>query len=129
MPKAEAYAQQAEVIFRQFVNLVELARVWDNLGVVYLHQGNWSDAWLHLEKSLKTWRNLGNKMGEIEVLMDIVDYELAQENQQLAATRLKEVEQAMGLNKDNVQYRHLQPRLAEYRRSLTEQLLQQAATT
>lgn len=120
LTQAEAYARKAEAIFLRFSSLGELAQVWDNLGIVYFHQGWWQEAFLQLKRSLEAWRNLGNKQGAIEVLMDMIDCELVQGDQQQAMIRLKEVEQLIGSNHEKTLYRHLQPRLEKYRRSLTE---------
>ena len=115
-------------IFRQFSNPAELARVWGNLGTIYSRQGKWNEATLHLGNSLEAWRNLKNKINEINTLIDMIEYELVRGNLQRAEIRLKEVEQLVEPDYEKAQYRHFWPRLTKYRRSLTEQLLQQAAT-
>ena len=120
LAKAETYARRAETIFRQYSNVAELARVWGNLGIIYSRQGKWHEAISHLENSLSIWRNLKNNIDEINTLMDIIEYELARGNRHQAQVRLKEVEQLIRPDYDNVQYRHLQPHLDKLRRSLIE---------
>lgn len=112
--KAEAYAWQAEAIFRRLSDLAELARVWNILGVTYCHQGKWQEAILHLKNSLEAWRKLDNEIGEIEVLMDMVEFELTRQNRRQALARLKEVENIMGQDRTDSRYRHFQPRLTKY---------------
>jgi tetratricopeptide (TPR) repeat protein len=117
--QAEAYVRQAETIFQSSSSPSELARVWSSLGLIYFHQGKWQEAQSLLEKALEVWRNTGNRFEEIEVLIDILDSELATGNLQQAIIRWKEVEQFIGTDhKKNTQYRHLKPRLEKYRRSI-----------
>lgn len=120
LAKAEAHTRRAETIFRQYSNAAELARVWGNLGVIYSRQGKWDEAISNLENSLAMWRNLKNNIDEINTLMDMIEYELAKGNRQQARVRIKEVDQLIRSNQDNVQYRHLQSRLDKLRHGLTE---------
>ena len=118
--RAEAYARRAETIFRKFSNLTGLAQVQDNLGVVYRHQERWSKAMLYLEQALQGWRNLGNEVGEIETLTDLIECELARGNRRQAAARLQEVERLIGPEYRRTRYDDLRRRLVKCRRSLTE---------
>lgn len=117
--QAEVHTRQAEVIFQSYSDLVELSRAWNGLGLIYCQQDRWTEAILYLEKSLEVWRSLGIKFEEVEVLLDISECELLRGNKTEAATRLQEVEQLIGADPQRGPYRHLQPRLEKYRRSLT----------
>jgi tetratricopeptide (TPR) repeat protein len=127
LEKAEAYIGQAEGIFRRFSNVLGLARVWNNLGFVYLHQKKWADAIQYLEHSLAIYRNFNNREDEIEVLLDIIEYELARENQMQAAARLNEVERLIAQHTRGRQQQYLNEHLEKYRRSLTKLEARQTA--
>ena len=118
--KAEKYAWQAEAIFRPLAHRLGLAQVEDSLGLAYLEQGKWKEAALYLEAALKAWRNLGNEYQEIEVMTDMVQYELARRNQAMAAERIGEVQQRLNQVHKDARYEHLQSRLTHYRRTLTD---------
>lgn len=118
LAQAETYAKKAEAIFAKLSDVAELVRVRGNLGVVYRHQGRWPEAMSHLENALDTWRKLKNSVGEIDVLLDMVECELARGDRPQAMARLAAAEKLFG--KSNGSYRHFQARLAEYRRGLTE---------
>lgn len=119
-PAAEMYTRQAEIIFQQYSDINGLARIWGNLGVIYAHQGKWSEALLHFEKSLQTWRNLGLKEDEIMTLIDLVESEQIRDNHEQAHTYLQEVEHLLGPNRESYLYRYLQPRLTQCRRKLED---------
>jgi tetratricopeptide (TPR) repeat protein len=118
LSQAKTYLKQAIAIFKQFSTLAELARVWNELGLVYFQQGRSQEAILHLENSLKTWQDLGNEVEEIEVLLDITECELIKGNQQAAELRLKKVEYLIGRDHKDGRHHRFQPRLTKYRRSL-----------
>ena len=118
--QAESYARQAETIFRRFSNAQELARVWDNLGMVCFNQGKREEAKFYLEASLDIWRKLNNDHGEINVLIDIVEYELTTGNSIQARIRLNELERLLSRYNHNNAYAYLQPTLTKYRRSLVQ---------
>jgi tetratricopeptide (TPR) repeat protein len=127
LEKAETYARQAERVFRRFSNVLGLAQAWNSLGLVYFQQKRWAEAIQYLEHSLMTYRSLSNREGEIEVLLDIIEYELAREDRVQASIRLDEVEglinqQLQGKQKDN-----LNERLKKYRRSLAQPKAQATA--
>lgn len=119
---AEAYTRQAEAIFQRYSSLAELARSWGVLGLIYFQQDRWAEADFYMKKSLALWRDLGMKFGEIEALMDMGECELARGDKFEATARLQEVEGLMGSGLEQGLYRHLQPRLARYRRQLQELL-------
>lgn len=116
--KAETYIRRAEAIFRRFSNIVELARVWNNLGMACLDQGKWQEAGWYLNAALEMWRDLNNRDGEIRTLMDIVSYELARENWTEAARRLDELEHLIAQHSQGTQFHHLQLQLTRFRHSL-----------
>ena len=128
LAKAETYSKQAETIFQQFSNIAELARVWNGLGLIYFSQDKQSEAISYLERSLEIWHNLGDKIREIKILIDIAECEFISQNWQEAKTQLNTIQQLIGPNYDDRQYRHLQPRIEKLCRSLSEKLSQQAAT-
>jgi hypothetical protein len=86
---------------------------------VCLHQKRWTDAIQYLEYSLATYRRLNNWEDEIGALLDIVEYELAQENQMQAADRLNEVERLIAQHARGRQQQYFEESLEKYRRSLT----------
>lgn len=129
--QAETQARHAEVIFRQSSNPDGLALAWVNLGGAYIDQKMWDKARRYLEAGLEACRNLKNEYGEIRALIGIVEYELAKDNQQLAAKQLNKLEDLFQSHNWGVRYPHLQPRLIKYRCSLSGQdpdKLQQAKT-
>lgn len=129
LTQAEAYVRRADAIFRQYSNSEGLARGWHFLGAIYFQQDRRPEAILCLENALAGWRNLKNKIDEINTLLDLIEYdERAGGDQQRALARLQEAERLLGSEQANPYHRHLQLRLAEIRRSLTEPILQQAAT-
>jgi hypothetical protein len=62
---------------------------------------------------------LNNWEDEIGALLDIVEYELAQENQMQAADRLNEVERLIAQHTRGRQQQYFEESLEKYRRSLT----------
>ena len=118
LTQAETYALQAETIFQQNSNLPGLARVRDNLGMVYRHQGEWQKAVSCLERALHTWRVLGNRGGEVETLIDLIDCQLAGGNHAQATAHLNEVAELIGSDFQGTPYEQYRLRLKEYHRSL-----------
>jgi len=119
LAEAEGYLKQAETIFRQFSNLMEQARVWYSLGLIYFSQGKESQAIALLEATLDAWRTLGNKYGEAAVLVDLVECEISRENWPKAEEYLTAVEQLISSDTRKRQSAHVeQSRLIEYRRLL-----------
>ena len=127
--QAEVYTKEAESIFEACSDLTELSRTWNGLGLIYFHQRRWGEANLYLEKSLNLWRRLGIKFEEIEVLLDIGECEMWQGYYVQAAERLREVEQQIGLTSEQGPYRHLWPRLNQYRHDLDESLGEKRAAS
>lgn len=119
--KAEEYTRQAEIIFQRNLDSMELARVWVNLGYLYFCQNKWSEALSYLEKSLETWRSLKYELGEVEVLVDLVECELARGRPVEARARLHELEQIVLNNYPHAHYQHLQVRLASFRHLIESQ--------
>ena len=127
--KAEAYAWQAEAIFRRFSNTLGLALVHDNLGLVCLDQGKWEEAQQHLSTALVSWRSHGNKLGECRALGYIVELELAKGDRQKAAVQLKELEDYLLQKEDKTLSQFLEFQLEKYRRILTEYISQTATSS
>jgi tetratricopeptide (TPR) repeat protein len=119
--KTEQYIWQAEAVFRRFTNVIGLASVKDNLGLVYLDQKRWSEAHQWLTSALEAWRKLGSEIGEFRVLIYLIEYALARGERQKALAQLDVLEQR--LNQDRKEAFHfLRERITNYRRSLTENL-------
>lgn len=118
---AETHLRQAEKIFRDYANVAALARVWDSLGAVHFHQEKYTEAIAYLEQSLEIWRNLKNTEDEINTLLDLVEYNLAQKNHKQATIRLNELTRLVGPDCENKFYHHHQPRFRDLRRSLRDQ--------
>jgi tetratricopeptide (TPR) repeat protein len=117
---SEAHTRQAEAIFTRYANMVELARVWNNLGMACFYQGKWEEARFHLDASLRQWRTLNNTKGELDTLVDIIEFERATGNTAQALARLREVEALLGPNPHHPAYHSIHPVIEKYRRSLTE---------
>jgi tetratricopeptide (TPR) repeat protein len=126
--RAEILNRKAEDIYYQQANLEGLARVWTNLGVVYTKRGDWAAAASYLDKSLQMQRDLGNRRGEIETLLDFVAYEVARGANHKAIKLLLEAENLIKIIAFDKQHNLYQTRLERYRHSLnTPQGLQAAA--
>jgi tetratricopeptide (TPR) repeat protein len=116
---SEELHRQAEAVYRQQSNLEGLARVWGNLGMLYVQQEDWSAAVTYLNQSLQMWQKLGNRLGEIETLLSLIAFDIARQQPQPGLQRLMEVEvllKAMGGAGRHHPYRD---RLEDYRRRLT----------
>ncbi len=120
LKQAKAYIKQAEAIFYKFSNSLGLAQVWDNLGMVYFRQRKWTEADHYLKTSLEKYRALKNWDGEIKVLLNIIEYELEQENQAQVAIQLDEIEVLVRHYTQSGQQDYLNQRLEEYRGRLLE---------
>lgn len=118
LTQAKDSLRKAETIFQQYVNLIEQARVWNELGLAYFQQGEWTQSVFYLEKSLAVWRSINIQFGEIEVLLDLGECELARGDYSAALRHWQEVERLIGPTAVQGIYRHLQPRLDNYWRSL-----------
>lgn len=127
LEKAEACNKKAEEIFRRFSNALGLAQIWNVLGLVYIQERKWEEAVQYLEHSLVAYRNLNNQAGEIEALLDIIEYELAQENEAQITFRLNEVEGLITQHAQGRQKDDLDERLKKYRRSLIQLEARQTA--
>lgn len=82
--QAETASKRAETIFLETSNRLYLAHTWINLGCIYVQQGKWDNAEKYLKHSLDGYRMLDNKDGEIETLMNLVEFELTRKNKPLA---------------------------------------------
>ncbi len=120
LSQAEAYARQAEKIFRRFSNLRELANVWSNLGLACLDQGKWAEARQYLDVSLEARRKLHHQYDEIKSLIHLLEYELALGNRKKARAQLHEVERLIDPHRQVELSRHLQSLLAKYQPILAE---------
>lgn len=122
LTQAEDVLRQAETIFQQHSNLVEQARTWNELGLIYFQHGERTQVVFYLEKSLAVWRSMNIQFGEIEVLLDLGECELARGDHAEALRHWQEVEQLISPTAAQGVYRHLQPRLDKYRRDLQKSL-------
>lgn len=116
--QAEVYIGQAEKIFRRFSNLVGLAQVQDNLGLVCLAQEKWLEAKFHFETALSAWRNLASQLGEVRVLIYLIEYEQAKGNHLQALAQLEAVEHLISQYSQNYPDSYWQLLLAKCRRTL-----------
>ena len=116
--KAMTFTRQAEVIHERFSNLIGLAVVRENLGQIYLAQGNWYEAHKHLENSLIAWRSLESQNDELRVRVLLVECELIKGNQQRAIQHLVEAEQLSEKIKHNSISDQLEQKIIKYRRNL-----------
>ncbi|MCL4298039.1 MAG: tetratricopeptide repeat protein [Anaerolineae bacterium] len=117
---AEQLLWQAEANFRRFANLIGLAQIQENLGLMFLGQRNWAEAKKHLRAALQAWKNLGNEYGKIRTLTHMVEYELAKGNRRRARRQLSELEHLINLSDQKRLAPFCQSLLAKCRRSLME---------
>jgi len=64
-------AQQAEQIFREHHNTLELAHVWHNLGLIYGQNNQTTNANEYVIQALHLYRQLGNQYGEQKLIIDL----------------------------------------------------------
>lgn len=115
--QAEAYARQAEILFRRFPNTRYLAMAWVNLGEALLNQKRAEKARFYLESALNEFQALTYAYGEIWALLALIKYGqstalLDQTNRWVSAaeTRIAQLSQA-------AQRHYFQRLLAQYRQS------------
>ncbi len=125
--QTEAYARQAETIFRRFSNSLYLPLAWINLGEACLDQGRWQEARLHLEAALEACRRLQHKYGEARALVGIMDYNLATGNHQKVVEQLPELERLVKHHGQGGHNHQLESLLTKYRHSLAGPSTRQAA--
>jgi tetratricopeptide (TPR) repeat protein len=123
--EAEAYIWKAERIFQHHANARGLALAQDNLGLIDLEQQQWPEAESHLKTALESWRKLGSKYNEIQVIIYLAEAEIAQSNQQQAGARLDEAEQLLARHDSAKRFQSLWTRINKFRRSLNEGILTQ----
>lgn len=73
LDRAEQYCRQAEALCRRYTNLKELARVQDNLGLIYVAQQQWPAALACFENALTIWRSFGNAFNQAQTLVFLAD--------------------------------------------------------
>lgn len=69
--QALLHAQQAEQIFREHHNTLELAHVWHNLGLIYGQNNQTANANEYVAQALQVYHQLGNRYGEQKLLSDL----------------------------------------------------------
>jgi hypothetical protein len=105
-------------VFHRFSNSIGLAQVQANLGLIYINQKNWPKANFYLTNSLNAWHQLGNKFGEIQVMLYLAEYELARKNQNSTLLWLNKLEQAVTQEERSTQYDFFRTQIKEYRQRL-----------
>jgi tetratricopeptide (TPR) repeat protein len=90
LARAEDYFWQAEAIFHRYATLAELARVQDNLGLVYLEQRRWEKAKTHLECAQDAWRNLSKTFNQVQTLTFLAEGEFKRGDKQQGRVYLDE---------------------------------------
>jgi len=125
--EAERYARQAEAICRRHADRIGQTRTWGVLGMACLGQGKIEEARRLLSVSLAQWRALPDKQGEIDVLLDMVECELAAGNREGATRRLREAESLIKQPLCSNLHRYFQPRLEACRRRLAGRETRSAA--
>ncbi|RME47496.1 MAG: tetratricopeptide repeat protein [Caldilineae bacterium] len=125
--EAERYARQAEAIYHRYSDREGQARAWGVLGIACLYQGKTEEARRLLANALAQWRTLHHPYGEMDALLDLVEYDLVAGNGEEAARRLQEAEILLR----RPAYSHLNHqfefRLEEYRRRLLGSEVRQTA--
>jgi hypothetical protein len=66
------------------------------------------------------WRSLKNEKGEIETLVDLVEYELTRNNWLQAKIQLTTLKELLDRHSAQREYADLQPTLEKYCRSLVD---------
>jgi tetratricopeptide (TPR) repeat protein len=118
--EAETHLRQAETIFQHHSHSFGLAKIQENLGLLYLDQQRWAAAELHLKTALLAWRNLASKYNEIQVALYLAEYELARGNLPQASTGLDEAELLLARYNGAKRIRSHRARINKLRRSLSE---------
>ena len=124
---AEEYARRAEVIYSRHANRAGQARAWGVWGMACLYRGEIEEARRLLADALAQWRALHYRHGEADVLLDMVECELAAGNEEEAARRFQEAERLLGRPACDNLRRHFRPRLEAYCRRLTGGEVREAA--
>ncbi len=126
LTEAETYLRQAKAIFQRLSSTRNLIHVREYLGALFTKQQKWSKAIFYLETALEAWRSLGHKYSEIRTMISLMEYELAQGNQQQATARLKEIESFFDQYDPTGRYCQLHRQVDKIRYSLTEHTIRQA---
>ena len=93
LAKAEAHTLEAEAVFRRYSHLPERTNALENLGEIYISQGKWSDAIVHLENALTIRKSLKtDQKSELQALIYLAQCEAAQGNFQGVLDRIQEAD-------------------------------------
>ncbi|MCP4361246.1 MAG: tetratricopeptide repeat protein, partial [Chloroflexi bacterium] len=122
LDKAEEYSRRAEVVFLQNSYLHGLADVQENLGMIYLDQQSWKESGMYLNNALEMWRSLGNKNGEIQTTICLIEYELLRKKPQQARFWLNEVDDLLESHGRSGQYQQWRQQVDEFRRRVEEHM-------
>lgn len=119
LARAEDYFWQAEAIFHQYATIAELARVQDNLGLVYLEQRRWEKAKMHLECALDAWRNLSKTFNQIQTLTFLAEGEFKWGDKQQGRATVDEARTLLNQVGQAKPYQRLHEKIKKNRHSLT----------
>lgn len=122
---AANYYHQAKIIFEQFSNTLDWAKLHDNLGLLYMDQRKWAEAEIYFKQALKTWQALDNQFYEIQTMIFLAEFEMARDHNKQAGDWLNETQNLLEASSETKQYRQLQARVKKIRHSLTERNAQQ----
>ncbi|MEM7031666.1 MAG: tetratricopeptide repeat protein [Chloroflexota bacterium] len=121
LTKSEEFLLKAEGLFKEFTNSRRLAEISSNLGTIYLLQHDWIKADQYLRDALQMHRVLGDRIGEIQVITILIEYEFALGNRTKANSLLNRI----GLlvkNLNNIEQSHYwQKRIKKLRHYYSEQ--------
>ncbi|MEM7127180.1 MAG: tetratricopeptide repeat protein [Chloroflexota bacterium] len=101
---AENYVKEAEAIFDRASNQAGLTLVWWNLGLIQKEQEQWDAAIKSFEQSLANSYELKNFHGVIDLLLELIESEVALENRLQATIRFDELQSILVLHKPNRQH-------------------------
>ena len=117
--QAEKYYQHAEKVFDKYENSYAKALLLGNIGLNFILQQHWSRAKACFEEALALWQALNDKYGQIQGMIDILNYEVAMGQQKEVEKQLVEIDQHLQQFDPNQRYLHLYRQVDEIRRSLT----------
>ena len=114
---AERHARQAETFFNKQTDEANLGSAWNNLGLIYLHQEKFEESRFYLEAALEVTHRLQNWRRKLEVLLNLVEYNLAIGNRPTATKHFEQIDHILETDYAAGQFYHVKAR-ARYQRGL-----------
>lgn len=112
---AERAYRNAEIIFKRQANLLCLAQVYDNFGLIHIDQTEPRKASQYLDKALRIWQGLKNRYGTIRTLLYLATNSIAIKDKEESMSWLKQAEAYLYDQSQTAQYQLLLDQLDELR--------------